>query len=196
MLNATTTFSTPPITPPPHYNTCSETLILPHRLNEDNLCLTEPIPIHAIPIETLQNFPVQTRLTTINSHFEVWNPPKIVEDIDYMSKAPASCEAPYCYMPKAGDRRPVGMIKCHHPDVVDEFIKYYVCKRCFSLKHRFCGMDIMEHQVFKEPWPKVEETEWKTEDQTTKPWGSCWDKNPWEMDWWKDATEWVKWKEK
>ncbi|ESK95036.1 hypothetical protein Moror_14041 [Moniliophthora roreri MCA 2997] len=89
---------------------------LPHRLNEDNLCTYAPIPVHAISISSFHNPSLLTRLTTINHRFEIWDPPKITEDVDYRAEAPESCEAPCCYTPKTGDQRPaiVGSI-IHSP---------------------------------------------------------------------------------
>uniref|UniRef100_A0A0W0FLR3 Uncharacterized protein n=1 Tax=Moniliophthora roreri TaxID=221103 RepID=A0A0W0FLR3_MONRR len=163
--------------PPPYHLIESTHIRLPHRLNEDRLCLMNPIPVHAIPISSLYNLPYPTMPMTIDSRFEVWNPPTVKEDVDNALESPES----------------LGVIKCYHPDVVDEYIEYYVCTRCFGLKHRFCGMDVMEWRKIEQPWPKIEETEWKVEDQATKPWGPCWDENPWEKNWWADAAEWVKW---
>ncbi|ESK89818.1 hypothetical protein Moror_866 [Moniliophthora roreri MCA 2997] len=180
--------------PPPYHSLEPTHIPLPHRLNEDRLCLMNPIPVHAIPISSLYNFPYPTVPTTIDNRFEIWNPPTVEEIVDDTLESPESCEAPCCYTPKTPDRRPVGVIQCYHPDVVGEYIKYYICARCFGLKHRFCGIDIMERRKIEQPWPKIEkETEWKVEDQATKPWGPCWDENPWEKNWWADAAEWAKW---
>ncbi|ESK83200.1 hypothetical protein Moror_3298 [Moniliophthora roreri MCA 2997] len=174
--------------------TPSQHIALPHHLNEDNLCTYGPIPVHVIPISSFYNSSLLTRPTTIDHRFEIWNPPKINEDIDYKAKAPETCDTPCCYTPKAGNRRPVGMLKCCHPDVVDEFIEYYICRKCYSLKHQFCGMEVVERWKFEELWPKnEEESEWKVENLDTKPWGPCWDENSWEMDWWKNADQWAEW---
>uniref|UniRef100_A0A0W0G999 Uncharacterized protein n=2 Tax=Moniliophthora roreri TaxID=221103 RepID=A0A0W0G999_MONRR len=174
--------------------TPNQHVALPHRLNEDNRCTYNLIPVHAIPISSFYNPSLQTRPTMINHHFKIWNPPEVKEDVDYQAEALETCEAPCCYAPKAGDQRPVGMLKCYHPDVVDEFIEYYVCRQCFSLKHQFCGMEVMERWRFEEPWPKNKgESEWKVKNLSTKPWGLCWDGNPWETDWWKNADQWAEW---
>uniref|UniRef100_A0A0W0F1Q6 Uncharacterized protein n=1 Tax=Moniliophthora roreri TaxID=221103 RepID=A0A0W0F1Q6_MONRR len=155
-----------------------------------------PIPVHAIPISSLYNFSYPTIPTTIDDRFEIWTPPMIKEDVDDAVESPELCEAPCCYTPKTSDRRPVGVIRCYHPDVMGEYIEYYICTRCFGLKHQFCGMDVMERRRIEQLWPKnKEETEWNVVDQATKPWGPCWDENPWEKNWWADAAEWAKWNE-
>uniref|UniRef100_A0A0W0F4L2 Uncharacterized protein n=1 Tax=Moniliophthora roreri TaxID=221103 RepID=A0A0W0F4L2_MONRR len=179
--------------PPPYHSMESTHVPLPHHLNEDRLCLMNPIPVHAIPISSLYNFPYPTVPTTIDNRFEIWTPLTIKEEVDYAAESPESCKAPCCYTPKTSNRRPVGVIRCYHPDVIGEYIKYYVCIRCFGLKHRFCRMDVMERQKIEQPWLKIGETEWKVVDQATKPWGPCWDENPWEKNWWVDAAEWAKW---
>uniref|UniRef100_A0A0W0G0B7 Reverse transcriptase-rnase h-integrase n=1 Tax=Moniliophthora roreri TaxID=221103 RepID=A0A0W0G0B7_MONRR len=182
--------------PPPYHSTEPTHIPLLHRLNEDRLCFANPIPVHAIPISSLYNFPYPTTPTTIDNWFEIWTPPTIKEDVDDAIESPELCEAPCCYTPKTLNRRPVGVIRCYHPDIVGEYIEYYVCTRCFGLKHRFCGMDIIERRRIEQPWPKNnEETEWKVVDQATKPWGPCWDENPLEKNWWTDAAEWAKWNE-
>uniref|UniRef100_A0A0W0G5A9 Uncharacterized protein n=1 Tax=Moniliophthora roreri TaxID=221103 RepID=A0A0W0G5A9_MONRR len=150
-------------------STPDQHLSLPHHLNEDNLCTYNPIPVRAIPVSAFYNPSLMTRPTMIDHCFEVWNPPEIKEDVDY------EAEAPETY-------------------VVDEFIDYYVCKQCFGLKHRFCGMDVTERWRFEEPWPQNKnESEWKVKNLDTKLWGPCWDENPWETDWWKNADQWAKW---
>ncbi|ESK83043.1 hypothetical protein Moror_11721 [Moniliophthora roreri MCA 2997] len=197
LINAQAALTLDPVSdsPPPYHSTESTHVPLPHRLNEDRLCLMNSIPVHAIPISSLYNFPYLTVPTTIDNQFEIWTPPTIKEEVDYAAESPESCEAPCCYTPKTSNRRPVGVIRCYHPDVVGEYIEYYVCTRCFGLKHRFCRMDVMEQRKIEQPWPKIEETEWKVVDQATKPWGPCWDENPWEKNWWADAAEWAKWNE-
>uniref|UniRef100_A0A0W0G5M0 Uncharacterized protein n=1 Tax=Moniliophthora roreri TaxID=221103 RepID=A0A0W0G5M0_MONRR len=191
---ATLTLNSISNSPPPYQSTEPTHIRLPHRLNEDRLCLKNPIPVHAIPVETLCNFPYSTTPTTIDDWFKIWTPLIVKEVVDDAIESPESCEAPCCYTLKTSNRRPVGIVRCHHPDVVGEYIKYYVCRTCYGLKHRFCRMDIMERRKIEQPWPRIdEETEWKVEDQATKPWGPCWDENPWEKNWWADAAEWAKW---
>ncbi|ESK83652.1 hypothetical protein Moror_2171 [Moniliophthora roreri MCA 2997] len=176
--------STPQLTP--H-------ITLPHRLNKEPLCFYKPIPIHVIPVETLNSFSPSARPTTIDSCFEIWDPPTVKEEFDPIDECPDACEVLCCYTPKTSDQQPVGMIRCRHPDVMDKYIEYYVCKWCYGLHHRFCGMEIVEQRKLERSSLQTEETEQKDGDQTAKPWGPCWDENSWEKNWWADTAEWAKW---
>uniref|UniRef100_A0A0W0G511 Putative PLP-dependent transferase n=1 Tax=Moniliophthora roreri TaxID=221103 RepID=A0A0W0G511_MONRR len=165
---------------------------LPHRLNSGNLLNLRtyaPIPIAAIPVDTPHNLPF-TRPSTIDHRFEIWNPPFVIEEVDYAAEAPDVCEAPCCYTPKQGNRRPVGVLCCHHPDMVDETIEYYVCKQCYGLRHHFCGMEVKKRWRIDEPTLGNEQR--GPSNAASQP--TTRNEDPQVVDWWKDPDEWAEWR--